>query len=72
MKKSNGRKGWLSRLIACLMLGTTLVAGICTAAMASGTVQTVGEMVDIKADFASYLVQDTVRVEDDGHVGAIQ
>ena len=72
MKKSNGRKGWLSRIVACFMLGATLVAGICTAAVASDTVQTVGEMVDIKADFASYLVQDTVRVEDDGHVGAIQ
>ncbi|MBP3309114.1 MAG: Ig-like domain-containing protein [Clostridia bacterium] len=72
MKKSNGRKGWLSRIVACFMLGATLVAGICTAAVASGTVQTVGEMVDIKADFASYLVQDTVRVEDNAYVGAMQ
>ena len=72
MKNSNGRKGWISRLIACLVLGATLVTGVCTAAFASGTIQTVGEMVDIKAKFGSYLVQDTVRVDNDGHVGAIQ
>lgn len=72
MKKSNGRKGWISRLIACLVLGATLVTGVCTAAFASGTIETVGEMVDIKAKFASSLVQDTVRVENNAYVGNMQ
>ncbi len=72
MKKKNGKKSWLAKLLACLTLGATLITGVCTAAFATGDIVTVGEMVDIKSDFAAYLVQDTVRVEDDGYVGAIQ
>ncbi|MBR2650242.1 MAG: Ig-like domain-containing protein [Clostridia bacterium] len=53
-------------LIACIAACVAIVAS------AGNSIETVGEMVAISTDFADYLVQDTVRVSDDGYVGAVQ
>ena len=66
-------KGRLSRsIIAAVCILAALVSVFALCLSAAGTVVTAGEMTDIKADFASYLAQDTVRVENDGYVGALQ
>ncbi len=72
MKKRIGKKRRIAKiaLILAVILGLGAVGGLFAAA--GGSIVTVGEMVDIKTDFADYLVQDTRRIENDGYVGAIQ
>ena len=66
-------KGKLSRsIIAAVCILAALVSVFALCLSAAGTVVTTGEMTEIKADFANYLAQDTVRVENDGYVGALQ
>ena len=60
-----------SVLLALLLCGIIAVVIGSMSVSASGIV-TEGEMVDIENDFASYKVQDTARIEDDGIVGALQ
>ena len=58
--------------IALLCLIATVIGIFAITTSASSEIKTEGEMVDIKKDFADYLVQDTKRVDDDGYVGALQ
>ncbi len=62
----------LLQVLAAICIVAALASVFAVAMSASGTIVTVGEMTDIKTDFADYLVQDTVRIEDDGYVGALQ
>ena len=53
-------------LLAVLLLAISITVIM---ASASETIEVVGEMVDIKTKFSSYLVQDTIRKDDGGYVG---
>ena len=55
-------------LVAVIVLTASVFAVM---GSASESIETVGEMVDIKAKFSEYLVQDTVRANDD-YVGDYQ
>ncbi len=66
--KSNKTKIILALL--CLIVSVICVGTI--AISASNDIVTEGEMVNIKSDFAGYLVQDTKRIANDGFVGALQ
>ena len=56
--------------LLCLIVSIVCVGTI--AISASNDIVTEGEMVNIKSDFAGYLVQDTKRIANDGFVGALQ
>ena len=64
------RKTKIIIALLCVIVGLIGVFSIATSA--SGGIVTEGEMIDIKNDFAGYLVQDTKRIESDGFVGALQ
>ncbi|MBE6536783.1 MAG: hypothetical protein E7673_02395 [Ruminococcaceae bacterium] len=56
--------------LLCAILATVGVFAVVSSA--SDEIVTEGEMIEIKNDFASYLVQDTRRIANDGFVGALQ
>ena len=64
------RKTKIIMTLLCLAVIIACIGVIITAA--SGEIVTEGEMIDIKKDFAKYLVKDTARIENDGYVGALQ
>ena len=70
-KHMKGRSRLYITLIAACVLAL-LVGIFAIATAAASSIETVGEMVDIKTIFADYLVQDTVRAKDDGYVGETQ
>ena len=59
----------LVSLLAVLLVAISLTVIMVSAA---DTVEVVGEMTDIKSNFADYLVQETVRTDDGGYVGDYQ
>ena len=59
-------------IIAVLCMVAVLLSLIAVMAFADTSIVTEGEMTSIQSDFASYLVQDTKKIANDGYVGAIQ
>ena len=60
------------KIIALVLIAVTLCLAVAAiGAFAAESAVTVGEMVDIKTDFAKYLAQDTV-IANDEYVGKIQ
>ena len=59
-------------IVALLCLIVAAIGVFAISASASNEIKTEGEMVDIKKDFADYLVVDTKRIDNDGFVGALQ
>ena len=69
MKNSGKKFKKLLFLLVSVLLVTASVTAIIVSA--EDSIQTVGEMVEIKENFSGYLVQDTVAVKDD-YVGSYQ
>jgi len=65
-------KGRIKIALLAICLVACIVACIAVVASASGPAAPTGEMIDISTNFAAYKVQDTVRIDNDGHVGALQ
>ena len=69
MKSQKRKKLKISLLVASMLFLVAAVFAVMTSA--SENIEVVGEMVDIKAEFSEYCIQDTVRMSDE-YVGSYQ
>ena len=69
--KTKGNSRW-KIILLCIAVAALICSAFAVASFATDSIETVGEMIDIKAAFSEYLVQDTVRTEDAGYVGDMQ
>ena len=69
--KINASRSWKIVLL-CIAVIALICSVLVISTSAENSIETIGEMIDIKSAFSEYLVQDTVRLENDKYVGKTQ